>query len=229
MSISKRVKTQRVQYKESTDDYFVVDQTTKEIIYGPDHKQDCEAWVEVNPDLAVNVVVLQGEEDNGVLVTEATDGFDDQWVRDRMGVTAEELGAEFDVDLDAVKAAADKVAAGGYLYGGSPVAYFAKNGFVFDGEFEAFSSPAQLASAILVAAAESGLASFEAVASKADFPNVYDWDKDPVAHELAHFNVKEASSLTESDGVIAAAQQADATAPHNRQAAAANAADDCPS
>lgn len=33
----------------------------------------------------------------------------------------------------------------------------------------------------------------------------------PDAHELAHFNVKEASSLTESDGVIAAAQQADAT------------------
>ena len=112
---------------------------------------------------------------------EATDGFDDQWVQDRMGMSAEEVAAEFGVDLDAVKAAADKVAAGGYLYGGSPVAYFAKNGFVFDGQFEPLSSPAQLASAILVAAAESGLASFKDAASKADFSNVEDWDKDPVA------------------------------------------------
>ena len=113
--------------------------------------------------------------------TEAAGDFDDQWVQDRMGMSAEEVAAEFGVDLNAVKAAADKVTAGSYLYGGSPTAYFAKNGFVFDGQFEALSSPAQLASAILVAAAESGLASFKDAASKADFSNVDDWDKDPVA------------------------------------------------
>lgn len=113
--------------------------------------------------------------------TESADNFDDQWVQDRMSMSAEEVAAEFGVDLDAVKAAADKVAAGGYLYGGSPAAYFAKNGFVFDGQFEALSSPAQLASAILVAAAESGLSSFKAVAAKTDFGDVADWDKDSVA------------------------------------------------
>jgi hypothetical protein len=112
---------------------------------------------------------------------ESAGDFDDQWVQDRMSMSAEEVAAEFGVDLDAVKAAADKVAAGGYLYGGSPTAYFAKNGFVFDGQFEALSSPAQLASAILVAAAESGLASFKAVGAKTDFSDVADWDKDPVA------------------------------------------------
>ena len=107
--------------------------------------------------------------------------FDDQWTQDHMGMSPEEAAAEYDVDLDAVKAAADKVAAGGYLYGGGPTVYFAKNGFVFDSQFEELSSPAQLASAILVAAAEFGLSSLKAVAAKTDFRNVEDWDKDPVA------------------------------------------------
>ena len=138
------------------------------------------------PDMQADVVAVWMPADNfgyvnAAATNEAVSGFDDQWVQDRMSMSAEEVAAEFDVDLGAVKTAADKVAAGGYLYGGSPVAYFAKNGFVFDGQFEPLSSSAQLASAILVAAAESGLASFKDAASKADFSNVDDWDKDPVA------------------------------------------------
>lgn len=95
-----------------------------------------------------------------------------------MGMTPEETIEEYGVDVGELESIAQALDAGKFAYGGSPVSYFANNGLVFEGEFNAFSDAETRNSYLLIAFSEIG--GMKVVDSKDKFGYVAKWDVEPL-------------------------------------------------